>query len=132
MHHGHILAFDYGLKHIGVSVGQFVTRTASPLVTLRAKNGKPNWVDVDRLVSDWQPTNLVVGLPINMDGTESDMSAQARDFADALASRYTLPVALADERLTSRAAQELSRERSHELAAVLIAETWLSQAVDKT
>ncbi len=122
---GYVLAFDFGLKHIGVSVGQFVTRTASPLTTLRAIGGKPSWSDITSLIDDWQPTNLLVGLPINMDESESEMSLRARAFGKALARRHDLPVDMVDERLSTREARELDRERGHEMAAVVIAESWL-------
>ena len=80
----YILAFDFGLKHIGVAVGQTVTRTASPIDTLAARDGKLAWENVASLIDDWSPTALIVGLPLNMDGTESDMSSRARPFAQRL------------------------------------------------
>ena len=62
---GHVLAFDYGLRHIGICVGQFVTKTASPLTTLRANDGVPDWSQVAKVVSEWQPKMLLIGLPLN-------------------------------------------------------------------
>ena len=123
----HILAFDFGLRHIGVAAGQTVTRTATPLTTVRARQGKPQWPDVLKLVEEWRPGALVVGLPLNMDDTESDMSARARRFAGILAERTGLPVHLVDERLTSNAVRQLGADRSHQRAAVMIAETWLNE-----
>jgi putative Holliday junction resolvase len=125
---GYILAFDYGLKHIGVAVGQFVTKTASPLTTLIAKDGDPTWADIMGLIREWRPTALVVGLPINMDETESAMSLRARIFGGALAKRSDIPVTMIDERLSTRAARQIDPGKSHEIAAVLIAETWLGQS----
>ena len=127
---GHVLAFDYGLRNIGVCVGQFVTKTASPLTTLRAKNGVPDWSQVAKVISEWQPQMLVVGLPLNMDDTESEMSQRARAFGDELAKRFDVSVEMVDERLSSRSAKEVDDKRSHEIAAVLIAETWLGQSPD--
>lgn len=123
---GYLLAFDFGLRHIGVAAGQTVTATAGPLTTLSARQGKPDWATVASLIREWSPRHLLVGLPLNMDGTESDMSERARKFAAELERRTALPVTLVDERLTTREAQGLDADRAHELAAVLIAETWLN------
>ncbi len=119
---GSVLAFDFGLKHIGVAAGQTVTRTASALTTLSARDGRPDWGAVEALVKEWRPVRLVVGLPLNMDDTESEMSGRARAFAARLGERTGVPVSMADERLTSREAGEAS----HAAAAALIAETWLN------
>lgn len=107
-----VLAFDFGLKHIGVAVGQTLTGTATPLTTLSARDGKPNWPAVRELVQEWRPSQLVVGLPLNMDDSESKMSKRARRFAAALEAETKLPVALADERLTSYASRAQRRERA--------------------
>ena len=64
---GYVLGIDFGLKHMGIAVGQTVTRTASGLTTLQARNGKPNWSEIDQLVVQYRPIALVVGLPLNMD-----------------------------------------------------------------
>lgn len=127
---GCVLAFDFGLRHIGVAVGQRITRTASPLTTVRARDGVPDWPAIDALVAEWQPVRLVVGLPLNMDGTESEMSGLARRFAHRAAARAELPVSLVDERLTSVAAREASAGKGgqHAVAAALIAESWLGGA----
>ncbi len=125
-----VLAFDFGLRHIGTAIGQSVTGTASPVATLRANDGEPDWQAVADLLAQWQPQRLVVGLPLNMDDTESEMSERARGFARALAERSGLEVELVDERLTSFAVRDVAREQkqgSHELAAVLIAQTYLQQ-----
>jgi len=124
---GYVLAFDFGLRHIGIAVGQPVTNTASPLTTLTAANGTPKWPEVRALIEEWQPTTLLVGLPLNMDDSESDMSALARGFANNLKRRFKLPVELVDERLTTYAAQRVDPDRAHEVAAVLIAQTWLGE-----
>jgi putative Holliday junction resolvase len=124
---GYVLAFDFGLKHIGVAVGQPVTATASPLTTLAARQGKPDWEALGRLVEAWQPQVLLVGLPLNMDDTESDMSAQARRFAAALARRYGRRVLMVDERLTTFATRAIAATDRHGAAAALIAESWLAE-----
>lgn len=122
-----ILAFDFGLKHIGVAVGQTITRSASPLTTLAAKNGKPNWTQISELIRQWRPNQLIVGLPLNMDDSESDMSERARRFAGRLHELTGIEVSLVDERLTSFAARQISADDNHALAASLIAESWLGQ-----
>jgi putative Holliday junction resolvase len=124
---GYVLAFDFGLRHIGVAVGQTVTGTASPLTTLAARSGTPDWDAVVALVREWAPQALVVGLPLNMDDTESEMSGRARRFANRLGSASGIAVHLVDERLTSRAVKDAGPDRAHAAAAVLIAEGWLAR-----
>jgi len=126
MQAGFVMAFDFGLRHIGVAVGQTITGTATPLTTLAARDGRPDWPALVALVRDWRPAALLVGLPLNMDDTESAMSERARRFANTLERQTALPVHLVDERLTSRAVREAGPDRTHEHAAVLIAETWLN------
>ncbi len=123
-----VMAFDFGLKYLGVAVGQCVTGTASPLQMVSARDGKPDWAAIVRLVQEWQPDLLLVGDPLNMDGSDSDFCARARRFARQLEGRLQLPVAMVDERLTSREARSLSADPAerHGIAAMLIAETWLA------
>lgn len=135
---GAVLGFDFGTTRIGVAVGQTITRTASPVTTLSAHHGQPDWSAVAALIKDWQPVALVVGLPSNMDGTPGQTTEAARRFAQQLEGRFALPVQLADERLSSRAAEELladshlSRKRRHDkravdaFAAQVILEAWLN------
>ena len=121
-----VLAIDFGLRRMGVAAGQSVTGTAGPIDSIAARDGAPDWTELDRLVADWRPDRLVVGLPLNMDGTESGMSGRARRFAGHLEKRYSIPVELTDERLTTREAKrEHPGTDDHAVAARLIAETWL-------
>ncbi|MDP6375083.1 MAG: Holliday junction resolvase RuvX [Pseudomonadales bacterium] len=124
-----ILAFDFGTKHIGVATGQTVTDTANGIATVSARRGRPDWSVLDSLVRDWHPSLLVVGLPLNMDGTESDMCAQARLFADRLRSRYQCAVDLIDERLTTVEARtaKVAGSSLHAEAAAIIARGWLER-----
>ena len=110
-----------------MATGQSVTRTATPLATVRARHGEPEWRAVDALIRDWRPDLLVVGLPLNMDSTASEMSERARAFAAQLQARYRLAVEMVDERLTSFEARGLSdaEDERHAIAARLIAETFL-------
>ena len=123
-----VLAFDFGLRNIGVAAGQTVSRTAEPVTTLRARRGIPDWAEIDGLLSQWRPDLLLVGLPLNMDQSMSAMGERAQVFAAQLKDRSGLPVELVDERLTSYAARDLSRDlqMQHAIAAKLIAETYLS------
>jgi len=133
-----LLAFDFGLRHIGVASGQSITGTATPLTTFSARDGTPDWSAIARLVAEWRPDLLVVGLPLNMDATESPMSQRARRFGARLGQETRRPVVFADERLTSRTAiadsraattglRTADRDAGHARAAVLIAETWLNE-----
>lgn len=131
-----LLGFDYGTKQIGVAVGQAITGQARELCVLKAQNGVPDWSRVEALIKEWQPDAIVVGLPLNMDGTPSDMSERAEKFARRLHGRYNLPVHTHDERLTTYAAkgERLAqgqtggyRERPVDpLAAALLLEGWLA------
>jgi putative Holliday junction resolvase len=130
---GAVLGFDYGTRRIGVAVGQTVTGTATPLATLPTRDETPDWEAIGRLVADWQPEALVVGLPLEMDDTEAPVAVRARRFARQLEGRYRLPVHLADERLTTREAKrQLGRDGIRNTAAVdavaarFILETWLN------
>jgi putative Holliday junction resolvase len=125
-----LLGFDYGRRRIGVAVGQTVTGTASALVTLEARDGQPDWSEVTALVEQWQPDALVVGLPLQLDGAEGELSEQARRFARRLEGRYKRPVHLMDERLSSRAAEQNrsrkgARQALDALAAQVILQDWL-------
>ena len=120
------LAFDFGLKYIGVAVAEHRHGTATALSTVGARDGVPMWDRLDVLVREWRPEGFVVGLPLNMDGTESDMSDAARRFGARLERRYGVGVEFVDERLSTFEAAQ--RGGSHDTAASIIAETWLSTA----
>ena len=129
-----LLCFDFGTRQIGVAAGQTVSGTAQPLAVLRARDGQPQWEEVARLVAQWQPQRLLVGLPLNMDGTESELCARARRFAGRLHARTGKPVTLVDERLSTAEAKlgcaEDRKTRRHPvdaLAAALILRTWLAE-----
>ena len=101
---GYILGFDFGMRRIGIAVGQTTTHTASSLETV-SHSREPDWAAIDRLVREWKPALLLVGLPLGRDGEETDMSKAARRFGASLEKRYSIGVEYADERLTSRAAE---------------------------
>ncbi|HWJ34825.1 MAG TPA: Holliday junction resolvase RuvX [Steroidobacteraceae bacterium] len=100
-----VMAFDFGRRRIGVACGDTLSRTASPLTGIANTAAGPRWDMVDSLVRDWQPALIVVGLPYNVDGSESGMSQTVRGFADQLGRRYALPVRLIDERYSSLEAE---------------------------
>jgi putative pre-16S rRNA nuclease len=132
-----ILAFDFGLRRLGIATGNLTTRTASPLTTLRV-DGEPPWHDLDRIVADWRPSELVVGRPEGEGAKE--IARRAERFAAALATRYALAVSTVDETLTSAAAQSelaagrrsgylrrrVGRGQLDRVAACLIAEQWMN------
>lgn len=130
-----LLGFDFGLKSIGVAVGQELTATARPLTALKANHGVPDWGRIETLLKEWQPALLVVGLPLNMDGTEQDISRRARKFANRLHGRFGLAVELQDERLTTTDARArlfeaggykaLGKDAVDAVSAQLILESWM-------
>src|SRR6185312_2504866 len=132
--HTVLLGFDFGLKRIGVAVGQTVTQTARPLVTLSAVQGEPQWTKLENLVKTWQPDGLVLGVPLNMDGTEQPLTHAARRFAQQLHERFKLPVYEMDERLSTKDARErlfaeggykaLQQGQIDSIAAQLILQNW--------
>ena len=129
---GLLLAFDYGLRHIGWATGQHLTARATAGSALPAQEGTPNWQAGQALLEEWPPVRLIVGLPLNMDETENDMCTRARRFARRLEGRFGIPVTLQDERLSSREAGERfpGRDRNdrHGEAARIILEDYLRQA----
>jgi putative Holliday junction resolvase len=134
------LGFDFGLKRIGMAVGQSVTGSASPLGVAAVRGGEPDWEAIGRLIAEWRPGALVVGLPYNMDLSEQEMTGHARRFAEGLAQRFLLPVHTVDERLSSREAEAQLKERRQQgrrritredidgAAACVILESWFNTA----
>ncbi|TVS15736.1 MAG: Holliday junction resolvase RuvX [Gammaproteobacteria bacterium] len=125
------LGFDYGLRWIGVATGQTTTGTATPLTRLSARDGVPDWEVVETLLATWQPDVAVIGLPLNMDGSESELCVRARRFGRRLAGRFGQIVEFQDERLTTREAYARlatrpSKEADHAVAAQVILEDWLA------
>jgi putative Holliday junction resolvase len=100
-----VLAFDFGLRRIGAACGDTLSRNASPLKPVDAHDGQPRWDALGKHVAEWQPDLLVVGLPYNVDGSESDGTRAAREFAAQLTARFSLKVILVDERYSSLDAQ---------------------------
>jgi putative Holliday junction resolvase len=134
-----VLAFDFGLRRIGVAVGQQVTDSARPLGVVRNADAGPDWAHIETLVAEWRPQRLIVGMPRHADGSASELGNEVSRFVADLG-RFGLPVETVDERYSSIDAQELLKARRaaglqgrirKELidaaAAVLIAERWLKR-----
>jgi putative Holliday junction resolvase len=136
-----LIAFDFGMKRIGVAIGQTITQTARPLETISAKDGCPHWESMTKLIKKWQPDALVVGIPLNMDGTEQPITQAAQQFANQLRKRFSLPVYETDERLTTKAAREhlfdqggykaLQDGQVDRIAAQLILNAWFMENINK-
>ncbi|WP_151702303.1 Holliday junction resolvase RuvX [Nitrincola alkalilacustris] len=131
-----VMGFDFGTSRIGISYGQALTGTASPLKPITARDGIPDWDALGRIIAEWQPEALVVGIPLNMDGSISDMAHRARKFANRMNERYQLPCFIIDERLTSVEAKRIhleagggnnfKKESVDGIAAQLILEDWFN------
>ena len=120
-----ILGLDFGTSKIGVAVGQHLTATASPIGKVN-KPGQMNWVAMDRIIREWQPNLLVVGLPLNMDSSRGDMVEAAERFARRMQGRYKIPFEMFDERLSTFEAKQHQYDDIDAGAACLILESWLS------
>lgn len=129
-----LMAFDFGDRWIGVAVGQEMLGRGSGVARLKARDGIPNWDQIAELVDTWQPDLFLVGLPLNMDDSETDLCHRARKFARRLHGRYHRPAEMVDERLTTHEAKQdlfdrgetpdYAREGVDRRAAELILETW--------
>jgi putative Holliday junction resolvase len=130
---GTLLGFDYGSRKIGVAVGQTVTGTASALETLHLVNHKPDWERIAYLIEEWRPEALVVGLPLDVDDSETDATQPALRFSRQLEGRFHIKVYMADERFSSfeardRLGHKAKRWEDYDaVAAKLILETWLNE-----
>lgn len=131
-----LLGFDFGEKRIGIAVGQTLTGSVTPLTTLSTVKHKPDWDGIGALIKEWQPDQLIVGLPLQMDGSEQLLTQRAKRFGNQLKGRYNLPVEWMDERLSSYEAenrlQQQGKKRSDKkdidkIAAALILQSWLEQ-----
>ena len=132
-----VMGFDYGTKSIGVAVGQTLTASAQALAPLKARDGVPDWQQLEQLLAQWQPSLLVIGLPLNMDGSPSELSQRAEKFARRLHGRFGYPVEMVDERLSSFEAKgrilaatgsrDFKQHAVDSIAAELIVESWLTK-----
>ncbi len=133
---GVVIGFDFGLRRIGVAIGQTITQTASPQAIVNSKDGKPDWQHISQLFSQWQPSAIVVGLPFHLNGEEQALTQPARKFGQRLSGRYDKPVFYIEEQLSSVAAENRVRpkrgkargEAIDDQAAQIILENWLMQS----
>lgn len=135
-----VMAFDFGTRWIGVAVGQELIGSGRGVARLQVRDGIPDWSEVSALVEQWQPDLFLVGLPLDMDGSESELCQRARKFAKRLHGRYHRSARMVDERLTTRQAKEevlarggsldFSRHGVDHRAAELILETWFAEDRD--
>jgi len=137
------LGFDFGLRRIGVAVGSRATGSATPLGAIPCREGQPDWTAIQAFISEWQPDLLVVGLPYNSDGSDTDMSRAARRFGNRMGSRFGLPVEFVNERLSSNEATRrlvearrrgargrIRKQDVDQVAASIILQTWLDGTGD--
>src|SRR3989338_2040471 len=131
-----VLGFDYGTQSTGVAIGQTTTHTARPLTALKSQNGAPNWPKIEKLIQNWNPNALIVGIPLNMDGSTQPITQSVKEFSQELQRRFNLPVHEIDERLTTIEARHqifeekgykgLSKSAIDAAAATIIVENWLN------
>ena len=128
-----VMAFDFGIKHIGIAIGQEITKTASTFYSIKALEGQPDWNELDDIIHEWKPDLIVVGDPYNMDGSRSKIQDMSDRFSDALYKRYQIQMEKTDERLSSREANERlqnldigtkSSSNKHSISAQVILEDW--------
>ena len=128
-----VIGFDLGTRSTGVAVGQTLTAHANPLDAIKSIKQKPNWPLIERLLKEWLPQKLIVGLPTKLDGEPDEMTEAARKFSRQLEGRFHIDTELVDERLTTREAYLIAQESGQykskpeidSIAAVLITESWL-------
>lgn len=130
-----LLGFDFGTKSIGVATGQMITATAQPINAIKANDGIPNWNIVETVIKEWLPDLIIIGLPLNMDGTEQPITQRAKKFGHRLNGRFGIKIAFQDERLTTASAKEfifenegykaLDKGKIDSISAALILESWM-------
>ena len=130
---GVVMAFDYGLRNIGIAIGQNITKSASTFYAIKAKEGVPDWIKLDSIVAEWEPGLFIVGDPFNMDGTKSRFQKEISKFSTELEKRYEIRLQMMDERLTTKEAKERILDKSdgikdsankHSISAQIILEDW--------
>lgn len=133
-----VMGFDFGTQKMGMACGNSLSGTAQPLAIFPMRDGIPDWDKLEKLIAEWKPNVCVVGLPLNMDDSESELSARARKFARRLRHRLNIPVWMVDERLTTREARNSllsyqqqghgKKTNADSLAATMLIESWFREA----
>ena len=123
-----IIAFDYGEKKIGVAVGQASTNTSSPLQIIFNKDNKTNWISISSLLDEWKPDLILLGKPLNMDGSDSEIMKKVDKFYKELKYIYDADIEFVDERLTTFEAREILKDEKHDNvdahAAKILIDNW--------
>ena len=128
-----VMAFDYGLRNIGIAIGQNITKSASTFYAIKAKEGVPDWIKLDSIVEEWEPGLFIVGDPFNMDGTKSEFQKKIAKFSTELQNRYEIELQMIDERLTTKEAKDRIQDKpdgikdsanKHSISAQIILEDW--------
>ena len=131
-----IIAFDFGEKKIGVAVGQTSTNTSSPLQIIFNKDNKTNWISISSLLDEWKPDLILLGKPLNMDGSESEIMKKVDKFYKELKSIYDADIEFVDERLTTFEAREILKDEKHDNvdahAAKILIDNWFDINRDKS
>ncbi len=132
-----VLGFDYGERRIGIATGQTISQSAAPLITLNAINQKPDWSSIEKIINEWKPDALIVGIPRYLNGDASDMTEKAERFCRQLEGRFRLPIYTVNESLSSSEAEQrlkqtrkIDQHNKHEIdkmAAAIIVQRWLEQ-----
>ena len=131
-----LLALDFGRSRIGIASGQMITKTATPITTIAAKQGEPEWLELDKIIKQWRPSDIIVGLPIDAKDQETKITEEARAFAQKIELRYQKPVHLISETFSTREArwrlEEVQNKSNRHLkvdafAACVILETWMHE-----
>ena len=131
-----LIGIDFGNSRIGVASGQMLTKTATPIATIAAKKGEPQWHELDKLIKQWRPSDIIIGLPIDAKDQETKITKQARAFAEKIGLRYHKPVHLISETFSTREArwrlEEIQQKSNRHLkvdalAACVILETWMNE-----
>ncbi|GGG02455.1 MULTISPECIES: Holliday junction resolvase RuvX [Cysteiniphilum] len=131
-----LIGLDYGKSRIGIASGQMITKTATPIATIAAKQGEPEWHELDKIIKQWRPSDIIVGLPIDAKDQETKITEEARAFAQKVELRYQKPVHLISETFSTREArwrlEEVQNKSNRHLkvdafAACVILETWMNE-----
>ena len=135
-----IIAFDFGLKRTGVAVGNTLTGSATPECTLHSKQDQPDWDGITQLFKEWQPTKVVVGMPTELDGSESPLTKAVQRFCNQIEGRYNIEVEQENEQFTSIEAgqrlkqlrqsgrkKKVTKDEVDKIAAAIILENWMQK-----
>lgn len=134
MKHKMIISFDLGKTNVGIAIGQTITKTATPLTTLKANKWEVNWIEIEKILIEWKPSIIVIGLPLNMNGTMQNTTKKAFNFAKKIYKKFSINFEFQDERLTTIESKEylfnlggskfLNKNINSEAAAIIL-ETWI-------